>query len=249
MRLLHVTAGNLFGGIERMLLTVASAATTDRAHEIAVCFEGRLARELREAGAAAHVLGDVRFRRPDSVWRARRALRTLLNGNTCDAVVAHAPWSCALAAPAARRAGVPILLWVHDAPHGDQWPERRVARMPPDRFICNSFYTAGIVAQWMPGVPRDVIYPPVPPAAPLTPGERNAIRAEFDATDATTVILLAARLEVWKGHRQLIEAGRQVRGDVAIWIAGAAQRPSEAAYLNELKSACTFSANAATSPD
>lgn len=233
-RVLHVTAGNLFGGIERMLLTMVSAQQGDSAHEIALSFDGRLARELRAAGSEPHVLGDVRFRRPDSVWRARRALDRLLSAGPYDAVIGHAPWSCALAGPAVRRAGRPLFMWAHDSPQPDGWPERRIARRPPDRFICNSRHTAGAIARWMPGVPRDVVHPPVPAAPAVSARERHDLRAELGAGARTTVILLASRLEAWKGHRVLLEAADRLRGDVAVWIAGSPQRPVEAAYSNEL---------------
>src|SRR5258708_5677264 len=166
LRVLHVTAGNLFGGIERMLLTMTSAQQTDCAHEVALGFDGRLARELREAGSAPHVFGDVRFRRPDTVWRARRTLHRLLTTGRHDLVICHAPWSCALAAAVARRTGRPLFMWAHDAPQPDAWPERRIARVPPDRFVCNSCHTAAAVARWMPAVPVAGRPPPLLPAPP-----------------------------------------------------------------------------------
>lgn len=234
MRVLHVTAGNLFGGIERMLVTIVSTQQADCAHEVAVSFEGRLAQELRAAGSPPHAIGEVRFRRPDSVWRARRALSRLLGTQHTDAVIGHAPWSCALAGPVARRAGRPLLMWAHDAPQPDGWPERRIARQPPDRFICNSRHTADAIARWLPGVPRAVVHPPVLPAPAVSPRERQELRAELGAGPATTVILLASRLEAWKGQRVLLEAASRLRGDVAVWMAGSPQRPSETAYFEEL---------------
>lgn len=234
LRVLHVTAGNLFGGIERMLLTMVSVAEGECAHEIAVSFDGRLARELRDAGSPPHLLGEARFRRPDSVWRARRALRRLLAADRYDAVIAHAPWSCALAGPVARRAECPLFMWAHDAPQPDGWPERRIARVPPDRFICNSRHTADAIARWMPGVPRDVVHPPVPAAPAVSARERRERRAELGAADDTTVIFLASRLEEWKGHRVLLEAAHRLRGNVAVWIAGSPQRPAEVEYFDAL---------------
>ena len=234
MRALHLAAGNLFGGIERMLIGIASAAREDCTNEFAVCFDARLARELRAAGASPHVLGDVRFRRPDTVWRARRALKRLIESSAPDAIVAHAPWSCVLAAPIALRAGLPLLMWVHDAPAPDEWAERRISRLKPARFICNSHYTARLVAEWMPEVPRNVVYPPVHAAREVGADERRGVREDAGASDTTTVILLAARLEAWKGHAVLIEAAMRLRGDVAIWIAGGPQRPSEAEYYERL---------------
>jgi glycosyltransferase involved in cell wall biosynthesis len=243
MRVLHVAAGNLFGGIERMLLTLvdASRQAESGGHEVAVAFDGRFARELRDAGSSPWVLGDARFSRPDTVWRARRALRRALAQQRYDAVIAHAPWSTALAAPAVRRANLPLFSWIHDAPHPDQWPERRVARMRPDRFICNSRYTAGLVARWMPGIATDVIHPPVAASAPST--DRAGVRREFGEPDDAVVVLMAARMEPWKGHRVLLDAAQHLRGNVAIWIAGAAQRPHEAAFVDELSRAAVAPRN------
>jgi glycosyltransferase involved in cell wall biosynthesis len=234
MRVLHVTAGNLFGGIERMLLTMISAQQADCAHEVALGFDGRLARELRDAGSPPHVFGDVRFRRPDTVWRARRTLQRLLTAGRYDAVICHAPWSCALAGAVARRAGRPLFMWAHDAPQPDAWPERRIARVPPDRFICNSRHTAAAVGRWMPGVPVDVVHPPVLPAPAVSAGERRDARRALGASDGGIVILLASRLEEWKGHRVLLQASERLRGDAVIWIAGGPQRPEESEYFEAL---------------
>jgi glycosyltransferase involved in cell wall biosynthesis len=235
LRVLHVAAGNLFGGVERMLLAIAEAQQPDDCvHDFALCFDGRVARELRERGGDPGVLGAVRFRRPDTVWRARRALRRMLAPRRYDAVVCHSPWPCALAAPVVRRAHVPLLMWVHDIPQVDAWPERRVRRYPPDRFICNSGFTADAVARWAPGVPRDVIYPPVLANPPLDPVERRRVRGAVGATERTAVIVLASRLERYKGHHVLLRAAVRLRGEFAIWIAGAPQRAHEARYLEEL---------------
>ena len=48
MRLLHVYSGNLYGGIESILLTLTRqrAACPELDAEVALCFEGRLSHEL-----------------------------------------------------------------------------------------------------------------------------------------------------------------------------------------------------------
>jgi hypothetical protein len=138
MRVLHVAAGNLYGGVERILVEIARAAKAGT-HDFALAFDGRLARELDACGATRHQIGEVRFSRPLTAWRARRRLGALVRSGGHQVVVAHSPWSYALAAPALspRR---PVL-WAHDALRGEHWTERRVAARPPELVICNSHYT------------------------------------------------------------------------------------------------------------
>jgi glycosyltransferase involved in cell wall biosynthesis len=199
-----------------------------------VSVDGRLARELRQQGSEPQVLGAAKFSRPDSIWRARRALKPLLTFSSVDAVIAHAPWSYALAAPPVRRTVHPLLLWVHDAPQPAAFLERRVTVRPPDGCICNSAFIAGRVSAWLPAVPRAIIYPAVAPHAPVSAAERETLRRELGADHATTVILMAARLEPYKGHEVLLAAASRLRGAFMIWLAAGPQRPHEHQYLASL---------------
>lgn len=232
MRVLHVAAGNLYGGVERILEEIATHAPEGSIHEFALAFDGRLSRALTAAEATRHALGHVRFSRPLSVWTARRRLRRLVNDRGYDVVVGHAPWAFALAAPAV--AGARKVLWAHDASRGDHWTERRAARHAPDLVICNSHYTSEAIGGWMNGVTRAVVYAPVSPPD-VEPGARAEVRRDLGAGDRTAVILLASRLERWKGHAELLRAVARLSGDWAVWIAGGAQRPHEAEYERELR--------------
>jgi glycosyltransferase involved in cell wall biosynthesis len=232
MRVLHVAAGNLYGGVERILEEIARHAPVASRHEFALSFEGRLSAGLDAAGATRHQLGGVRFSRPLSVWRARRRLRRVLSEHPYDAVIGHAPWAFALAAPVIR-SGLKVL-WAHDASKGDHWTERRAARRQPDLVICNSQYTAGAVGGWLAGARREVVYAPVS-GQPQEPSDRGEVRRELGVDDGTTVIFIASRLERWKGHAELLQAAASLCGTWAIWIAGGAQRPHEAEYERELR--------------
>src|SRR3989442_260169 len=70
MRVLHIYSGNLYGGVETLLLTLARYYHLCPAMEphFALCFEGRLSEELAAVGARIHLLGNVRVRWPLSVW-------------------------------------------------------------------------------------------------------------------------------------------------------------------------------------
>src|SRR5947209_3442579 len=85
-RVMHVNSGNLFGGVETILVTLARSRASFPAMEphYALCHEGRLSRELLAAGAPVHILSEVRISRPWTVRRARRRLRDLLKKEHFD---------------------------------------------------------------------------------------------------------------------------------------------------------------------
>ena len=240
MRVLHVAAGNLYGGVERILVEIARAPS-GAGHEFALAFEGRLSRELAAAGARHHAIGEVRFSRPLSVWRARRSLRALARPSTFDAVVCHSPWAYALAAPAL--GSVRPVLWAHDALQGHHWTERRVAARPPRLVVCNSRYTQAAVGEWLTRPTREVVYAPVSAPAPVAP--RAQVRRALGTADDDVVIVIASRLERWKGHAELLRTAARLAGKWTLWIAGAAQRPHEREYLAELESIAASSGLAA----
>jgi glycosyltransferase involved in cell wall biosynthesis len=240
MRILHVYSGNLYGGIEAFLRTLAREQrhAPRLEHVFALCFEGRLSRELRAAGVRVHLLGAVRASRPWTLWRARSALATLLERERFAAAVCHAAWSQALLGPVVRAAGVPLVFFQHDALAGRHWLERWARVTQPRLILSNSHFSAQTLENVYPQVPWKVRYLPVPaPERTLTPEERARTRAELGARDGETVIVQACRMEEWKGHRLLLEALGRLRTlpGWVLWVAGGAQRPHEARYLKELE--------------
>jgi glycosyltransferase involved in cell wall biosynthesis len=238
MRPLHVTSGRLFGGIEQMLVTIArsGAALPGADGTFAVAAPGRLEEELRHAGAKVSALGDVRLSRPASVVQARSRLARLIDVDRPSALICHAPWSFALFAPVARRRGVPVVLWQHDAASGGSLVERWARRTRADLTVCNSHWTAKTASALQPGVPAVVIHPPV--MVPEYPANaRGELRRELQADVSDVVILSASRFEPWKGHLNLLLAlGRLASAPAwTMWIAGDAQRSHEQAYAAELR--------------
>src|SRR5580698_3727045 len=91
VRILHLHSGNLYGGVETLLVTLANLRHLCPSMEphFALCFDGRLNREISSSGVPVHMLGRVRISRPWSGWRARRRLREILRRERFDAVVCH----------------------------------------------------------------------------------------------------------------------------------------------------------------
>ena len=163
LRVLHVHSGNLYGGVETFLATLAreSAAAPRMTSSFALCFEGRLSDELRAHGHVPQLLGAVRLSRPHTVWRARRSLARLLARQRVDVVVCHQEWPYAIFGPAIRRAGLPLVFWLHTAGDGRHWLERWARRLTPDLAVANSRFTAGHLSRWFPGAPLETIYCPL----------------------------------------------------------------------------------------
>ncbi len=145
LRVLHINTGNLYGGVEVFLATLArhAAVTPEVETEFAVCFPGKHQDELRELKAVVHALRPVRVRYPWTVGLARRDLAALLQRFRYDVVVCHAAWVQAIFGPVVRRRTASRqVFWLHDPP-GEKlhWLERWARQTPPDFVICNSAYT------------------------------------------------------------------------------------------------------------
>jgi len=237
MRLLHLHSGNLFGGVETLLVTLARYRDLCPALEsrFAVCFDGRLRAELSSLGRPPWVLGAARLRRPWTVARARRRLAALLRREPIEVVICHAPWSYLLFAGVARRRRIPVVLWLHGPVPPRGWLDRTALRRPPAFVICNSRFTERSLSRLGRAVPSAVVYCPVGAPASRT-GAREAVRASLGVAADTVVLAQVGRLEPWKGNREHLAALARLR-DVPNWVSwhiGGAQRPQEQRHLDGL---------------
>ena len=234
----HAHAGNLYGGIETILTTLARTADAapDVRHRFALCFEGRLADELRAAGAQVDLLGPTRISRPWTVARARRRLRALLADSVPGIAACHSTWSHAIFGRVFRAAGVRSTFWLH-GPAGGHWLDSWARRTRPDLVLCNSRYTAATAPQLFPATRSVVLHYPVAPGPELAPAVRAALRTSLSVPEGTCVLLQVSRMERGKGHAVLLDAlaALRDRGDWTCWIVGGAQRRSELAYERALR--------------
>jgi glycosyltransferase involved in cell wall biosynthesis len=155
-----------------------------------------------------------------------------------DVIINHSCWPQAIFGPVVKSKQLPLVFWCHDTPKGKHWLERWAKGIKPDLAIANSNYTLAAMPNLYPGVPSKTIYLPVPaPEIGDRASVRRAVRAELNAPEEATVIIQASRLERWKGQAALIAALGQLRDlpGWLCWIAGGAQRPHEAQYLQELE--------------
>jgi glycosyltransferase involved in cell wall biosynthesis len=244
VKVLHLTAGNLYGGIETYLMTLARLRhlCPEMEPHFGVCFPGRLRDELLAAAVPVLDLGPVRLSRPWTVLRARRQLIRTLRDHEITLAITHGTWPHAVFAPAARKADARLVNFVHDSLSNAHWINRWAARTPPDAVLANSRFTAATVERVFPGVAAQVCYLPVAPAQVERPEHaRREIRKELKTSQDSVVVLQASRLERWKGHLVLLEALSRLKEEPnwQLWIAGGPQKNGEADLLEELKAAAS----------
>jgi len=240
VRVLHVSSGNLYGGVETALVALARFRDLCPAMEpeFALSFEGRLSRELVETGVRVHQLGEVRTRKPWTVWSARANLRALLRENHFDVVMCHMAWPMAMFGRTARQSGSRLAFWAHDAAKGSHWLERWASRVSPDIVIGNSRFTEGTVPLLFPKAPCKIVFYPVMPTQPPDAAScRAQIRRALGVPDETVAIIQVSRMEAWKGHHLHLDALAKLKDDPRwiCWMVGGAQRPAEQVYMREIQ--------------
>jgi glycosyltransferase involved in cell wall biosynthesis len=239
-KVLHLAAGNLFGGIERMLISLALNAhyCPGLIQSFGVCFPGRLAQELRSKNFSVCEFGKASFRNPLSLFFARKQFRKFLDANHFDWIVCHGSWIHALFGKIILKSGSQLVHMVHGISNGLSLNDRWCQKNPPNLVMANSRATVGFANLLFPGVRTSVVYPP----CDLTPcadrsSLRNNWRRKYGISSGQFVIFAASRMEAGKGLDILIESLGLIKENPnwICWIGGEAQRHSDRVYLNILR--------------
>jgi glycosyltransferase involved in cell wall biosynthesis len=239
MRVLHIGAGNMYGGIETFLLDLARMRNLcpEMLPSFGFCFDGRIAKSIRETGAPLELLGEMRASRPWTIWRSRKKLHSLLLRERYEQVIFHGSWTYALLASVLKSTGIQPVLWCHGSMSAKTWDERRVISSRPHRVLASSHFTAASVARFLPaGCVKIVRYAVALPETADPVHVRQEIRRVLNTESSQVVILQVSRMEEWKGHGVLLQALARIADDPrwVCWIAGGPQRDSEQIYFNDL---------------
>jgi glycosyltransferase involved in cell wall biosynthesis len=238
VRVLHLHAGNLYGGVETLLVTLAKLRYLCPAMEphFALCFEGRLSSELASAGVPVHLLGRVRISQPWTAWRARRRLRELLRRERYDAVICHMPWPLAVFGRAAKAEGPKVVFWAHSGHNGQSRLERMARRNKPDLAIANSGFVGASVGNLYPGLAVRVMHYPVALVdTPDTERWRAEVRHVSAVDDDTAVIIQVSRFEAWKGHLLHLNALSRLKShNWVCWMVGGPQNAADRRQYDEV---------------
>jgi glycosyltransferase involved in cell wall biosynthesis len=227
VRVLHLANGNLFGGIESFLVTLAQLQQlgVGRLENVyLLSHPGRLRDEIESFKRPVHLVEGARLRNPWAIHRARAAARKILREVEPDVVLAHGGWAFVVFGQGLFQQKTPVGLFQHGLAAGDvlQW---LAARRPPRFVIANSDLTAETTPRAFPDVPVRVARYPVREPPHRVP--RAVVREQLKAGD-DVIVIQTSRFEGWKGHQLLLESLAQLlEVPWQLWLAGGQSRQSE----------------------
>lgn len=232
MKILHVTGGQLFGGVETFQLTwtdVSRRHFPRTEHHFGVLFAGAFWDALQASNIPATRLLAVSFSKPGTVIRANLQLRRLLRSIVPDLVVLYSSWTQVLFSSLIRHLNIPVVIYENNT-RNNQWPDRASRFFKVDGVVA---VTEAVRADWAPitrlwNCPVTVVHCPVQ--------LRAVPRKESRDKNRPLVIFVAARMQPWKGHAVLLGALARLKTSVG-WIcrlAGGPQTRVEQTYFDAL---------------
>lgn len=220
------------GGAERTTVDVAAGLTAAGGRALVATEGGRLVGELQAKGGHW-----IRF--PAATKNpVRMALNVVKLAALCrregvQLIHARSRAPAWVGLGAARRLGLPFVTTYHGSYSGRTGVKvlYNSVMARGDVVIANSRYTAGLIAQVHPAEAAGrlrVIYRGTDLSAfnphSVASSRVEALRRAWGVAPHERVVLLAARLTAWKGHRLLIEAAARMREqgvpDLAVVLAG-----------------------------
>jgi glycosyltransferase involved in cell wall biosynthesis len=231
------------GGAERTTIDVAAALVAAGARALVASEGGRLTSELQAVGGLL-IPFPAATKNPLSMMLNARRLARLIIAERVDIVHARSRAPAWVALMACRIARTPFVTTFHGAYAGRSALKLRYNSVMArgDVVIANSDYTAGLVARLYPWararlrvIHRGTDFSKFAAGA-VAPARVARLRKDWSVTPDERIVLMAARLTGWKGHKVLIEAARRLKEwgieDVRYIMAGDAQ--GRGGYVKEL---------------
>jgi glycosyltransferase involved in cell wall biosynthesis len=231
------------GGAEQTTIDIAAALAEAGARALVASESGRLVSELQAKGGI-WVPFPAKTKNPIAMALHVRRLAKLIRAEHVDIVHARSRAPAWVAHGATRLTKTPFVTTFHGSYSGKAALKQRYNSIMAqgDMVIANSHYTADLIAKLYPeAVPKTkIIYRGIDlrafsPSA-IDPMRVQGVRREWGVAPDERIVLLAARLSPWKGHKLLIAAAKQLvesgLGDTKFIFAGDPQGRN--AYVREI---------------
>jgi glycosyltransferase involved in cell wall biosynthesis len=205
------------GGAEQTTIDIAAALAEAGARSLVASESGRLVSELQAKGGI-WVPFPAKTKNPIAMAFHVRRLAKLIMAERVNLVHARSRAPAWVAHAATRITKTPFVTTFHGSYSGKGVLKLRYNSIMAqgDLVIANSGYTADLIAKLYPAaVPKTrIIYRGVDLRAfspgSIDPMRVQAVRREWGVAPDEKIVLLAARLSPWKGHKLLIEAAQKL---------------------------------------
>ena len=234
------------GGAERATIEIAAALAAVGARPLVASEGGRMVSELQAKGGLWRAF-PARSKNPLTMLVNQRRLAELIRAESVALVHARSRAPAWVAYGATQRTGVPFVTTFHGAYSGSSPLKLRYNSIMAkgDVVIANSAFIAERIARLHPFaaervrvIERGVDFRLFSPSE-VDPARVQALRQAWQVAPGERIVLLAARLSPWKGHKILIEAARHLisRGlsNTKFILAGDVQ--DRGTYLKEVDAA------------
>lgn len=243
MRVLHVTAVAERGGLEVVLLNILGGLDRSRfIPEVLLLEHGPFVREVEQTGTETHVIPSGRVRDVLKGWKAIARIVDLIRSQEISIVHSHNPKAHIYGGLAAAITGVPALLHLHGVPRFAFTREGMLSLMsvavPARRTLaCSAYLAQAFRRAWHSKREIRVIHNGVSPYVPSV-GSSLPVREEFGISDTAPIIVMATRLQRWKGVHVLLDAAALVvkdKPEACFVIVGGTLLGLEEGYAPELQ--------------
>lgn len=243
LKVLHVSAAAERGGLEVIMLNIVKCLDRSRfMPQVLFLTDGPFVEEVKETGAETHVINAGRVR---EVIRGGRTIVNavrLIRDQGIGLVHTHNSKAHIYGGLAARIAGVPCLLHLQGVPKPSVSRDGLVSFfsvvIPAYHTIaCSNYVAQAFQSVWHASRSVGVVHSGVITDAPRSAADSSTVRKEFGIRDEVGLIVMAARLQRWKGIHDFIDSAAQVveaRPDVVFMVVGGTLFGLERGYPDEL---------------
>jgi glycosyltransferase involved in cell wall biosynthesis len=215
LRILHVCATAERGGLETILLNVAKSLDRSRfTPHVLFLTNGPFVNEVELAGIETHVIDAGRVRQVLEGGKALAGTVRLIRDEGINLVHSHNAKAHIYGGLAASIARVPSIYHLHGvprfAPTRDGFVSLLSVTIPARLTVaCSSYVASAFKRAWHSRreitVVRNGTFPSV-----ATASESQAVRQELQIIDGAPLVVMAARLQRWKGVHVFVEAAAHV---------------------------------------
>ena len=231
------------GGAERTTIDIADALSHAGARALVACEGGRLVSELQAKGGVL-IPFPAGTKNPFAMALNVSKLATIIRDEGVDIIHARSRAPAWVALGAARLTHTPFMTTYHGAYSGRSSAKilYNSVMARGDMVIANSHYTSSLITGLHPEaaarihvIHRGTDFRVFSPAA-FDTARVQRLRSAWNLDPADRVVLVAARMTAWKGHKDMIEAGRllRTRGHADLRIIFAGDPQGRDAYLKDL---------------